>query len=144
MLFESYFFKKQREPNRKNHLLPLETYLIPIFVADPTAKWPAQQFLLSWELPTERAATPTLCETPTRGPQNSGVCSGCLPSPTQPEGLFQKPPTQINTHSVGRWRCRAWHVVLSPAHSWAHFENSGSCTCVCVCVLFSSLKRCRK
>lgn len=72
--------KKRREPNRKNHLLPLEMYFIPMSVADPTAKWPAQPFLLSWELPTEGAATPTLCETP----QNYGVCRGCLPSPTQP------------------------------------------------------------
>lgn len=134
--------KTQRKSNRKNHLLPLKMCFISISVAYRTAKWPAQQFLLPQELSTERAAILTQCETPSRGPQNNGVCSRCLPSPTQPGGLFQKPPTQMNTYSLGRWGCRragrAWHVVQSPAHSWACFENSGSS--VCVCTVFQSEK----
>lgn len=68
----------------KLHLLNLETCFLPISVADTAVNLPAQQFLLAREQPFERVATTALCESSTRGLQNNGVYSGCLPFAMQP------------------------------------------------------------
>lgn len=83
-MWDSSLLKERRKQNRKVHLLHLEIYFLPVSVADTTVNLPAQQFLLARELPIERAATTTLCESSTRGLQNNGVYSGCLPFATQP------------------------------------------------------------